>query len=149
MNKADKLLIAFKDMNWENYIQISDAIVRFDKNNIEEAIVDQASIYSYYQGLFTLAKREYDRSQLALAQFVATARKDEQVARTSSGIKSTEKSLEAYVIALPEYKIKTDYAIELAYKLGLLKGLVEALQHKKDMLVQLSANARAETKLYS
>jgi len=149
MNKAETLLVAFRDLNWENYIEISDAIVRFDKNNVEGELIEQASIYSYYQGLLTVAKREYDKSQLDLAQFVATSRKDEQETCLKTGRKVTEKSLEAFVISLPDYKEKTEYAIELSYKLSLLKGLVEALQHKKDMLVQISANTRAETKLYS
>jgi hypothetical protein len=30
-----------------------------------------------------------------------------------------------------------------------LKSLVTALDHKKDMLIQLSSNQRAETKLYA
>tara|TARA_Y100000310_G_scaffold330440_1_gene402062 strand:- start:938 stop:1387 length:450 start_codon:yes stop_codon:yes gene_type:complete len=149
MNKAETLLVAFQDLNWENYIEISDAIVEFDKSNVEGELITQASIYSYYQGLLTVAKREYDKAQLDLAQFVATSRKDEQDACLRSGKKTTEKSLEAYVVALPQYKEKTSITIELSYKLGLLKGLVDALQQKKDMLIQLSANARAETKLYS
>jgi len=33
-------------------------------------------------------------------------------------------------------------------KYTLLKGLVSSLDHKKDMLVQLSSNRRAETNLY-
>ena len=51
MNKAETLLVAFQDLNWENYIEISDAIVEFDKSNVEGELITQASIYSYYQGL--------------------------------------------------------------------------------------------------
>ena len=62
--------------------------------------------------------------------------------------KLTAKDLDDIVESTSEYAVYTKSVTDASFQYTLLKGLVSALEHKKDMLVQLSSNRRAETNLY-
>ena len=145
MNKAQSLLESFEDLTWENYVDIADGITAYDKHAIDDEMTRQASIYSYYQGLLSIAKKALDDSNLDLTKFTAQTRKEK---KASSVAKQTAKDLDDFVESTPEYAVYTEKVNEASFKYTLLKGLVSSLDHKKDMLVQLSSNRRAETNLY-
>jgi len=146
MTRAQKLLEAYDDLTWENYVDISDSIVRFDKNNIEDELQRQASVYSYYTGLLGMSKKDLDASNLRLTQYIAQTRKDKK--NSNLAVKQTAKDLDDFVSSTEEFHMLSDEVNNCQFKFTLLKGLVQALEQKKDMLVQLSANTRAETNLY-
>ena len=60
MNKAHDLLEALEDLTWENYVDIADAATQYDKHEIDNEMAKQASVYSYYQGLLSVAKKRLD-----------------------------------------------------------------------------------------
>ena len=68
--------------------------------------------------------------------------------KASTVAKQTAKDLDDFVESTSEYAVYTEKVNEASFKYTLLKGLVSSLDHKKDMLVQLSSNRRAETNLY-
>ena len=74
-----------------------------------------------------------------------SARKEK---KNSSTTKQTAKDLDDFVMSEPEFALYTKKVNDAQFKYTLLKGLVSSLEHKKDMLVQLSSNRRAETNLY-
>jgi hypothetical protein len=86
-----------------------------------------------------------DKAGLKLVQFMAETRKEQK--ENASG-KYTAKDLDDYVMAHPDYFLLVETANDAQFKYSLIKGLVQSLDQKKDMLVQLSANSRAETNLY-
>ena len=145
MNKAQDLLEALEDLTWENYVDIADGITQYDKHNIDDEMTRQASIYSYYQGLLSISKKRLDDANLGLTTYMAQTRKDK---RGSSVVKQTAKDLDDFVESTLEYTEHTKKVNDASFKYTLLKGLVSSLDHKKDMLVQLSSNRRAETNLY-
>ena len=145
MNKAQDLLEALEDLTWENYVDIADGITQYDKHNIDDEMTRQASIYSYYQGLLSISKKRLDDANLGLTTYMAQTRKDK---RGSSAAKQTAKDLDDFVESTLEYTEHTKKVNDASFKYTLLKGLVSSLDHKKDMLVQLSSNRRAETNLY-
>jgi len=145
MNKAHSLLEALEDLTWENYVEIADRATQFDKHEIDDEMTRQASVYSYYQGLLSVAKKRLDDANLNLTKFSAVSRKDKKAA---SSVKLTAKDLDDFVMSEPEFALYTKKVNDAQFKYTLLKGLVSALEHKKDMLVQLSSNRRAETNLY-
>ena len=145
MNKAQDLLEALEDLTWENYVDIADGITQYDKHNIDDEMTRQASIYSYYQGLLSISKKRLDDANLGLTTYMAQTRKDK---RGSSVAKQTAKDLDDFVESTLEYTEHTKKVNDASFKYTLLKGLVSSLDHKKDMLVQLSSNRRAETNLY-
>jgi len=146
MNKAQSLLEAFEDLTWENYVDIADAVTQFDKHEIDAELARQASVYSYYQGLLSMSKKNLDEANLTLTTYMAQTRKDKKT--RSYPKKLTAKDLDDYVESSDEYSMYSKEVTDASFKYTLLKGLVSALDHKKDMLVQLSSNRRAETNLY-
>ena len=145
MNKAQNLLEALEDLTWENYVDIADSVTQYDKHEIDTEMARQASIYSYYQGLLSVAKNRLDEANLTLTKYSAIARKEK---KNSSTTKQTAKDLDDFVMSEPEFALYTKKVNDAQFKYTLLKGLVSSLEHKKDMLVQLSSNRRAETNLY-
>jgi len=145
MNKAQNLLEAFEDLTWENYIDIADGVTQFDKHEIDTEMARQASVYSYYQGLLSLSKKALDDANLALTQYTAMTRKEQ---KEGSSNKQTAKDLDDFVESRDTFRVYTKSVNDAQFKYTLLKGLVSSLEHKKDMLVQLSSNRRAETNLY-
>jgi len=94
-------------------------------------------------------KGKLDRLNNNLLHFYSSVRKDESDSNRSKGGKATAAYLDDFVNSNPEYlefknKIQEEEQIYL-----LLKSVCTMLDHKKDMLIQLSANLRSETKLYN
>ena len=145
MNKATDLLEALEDLTWENYVDIADGVTQFNKHEIDDELARQASVYSYYQGLLSVAKKRLDDANLDLTKFTAQTRKDQ---KASTAAKQTAKDLDDFVESSSEFAVYTSKVNDASFKYTLLKGLVSSLEHKKDMLVQLSSNRRAETNLY-
>lgn len=146
MNKSQTLIAAYDDLTWENYVDIADSITTFDKHAIDDEMTRQASVYSYYQGLLSIAKRALDDASLNLTTFTATARKNQKGATVA---KQTAKDLDDFVESSEGFLEYSGFVNDAQFKYTLLKGLVSSLDHKKDMLVQLSSNRRSETKMYN
>ena len=145
MNKAQGLLEAFEDLTWENYVDIADSVIRFDKHEIDTEMARQASVYSYYQGLLSIAKNKLDEANLTLTTYIAQTRKEK---KEGSSVKQTAKDLDDFVESSDAFRVYTKSVNDASFKYTLLKGLVSSLEHKKDMLIQLSSNRRSETNLY-
>ena len=67
----------------------------------------------------------------------------------SMGVKTTDKKVMAVVESSPLYRAARESVIEAELKYNLMRNLTESLKHRKDMLVQMSANSRKETDLYT
>jgi len=146
MSKANELLEVLDELDWDNYVAVADAATKFSMVEIETELARQASIYSYYQGMLSLAKKNLDAAKLELTRFCATERKREKGNR--AGTKITAKDLDDLVESSDGFFAYNKAQNDCEFKYTLLKGLTSALEQKKDMLVQLSSNRRAETNLY-
>ena len=117
MNKAQSLLDVFEDLTWENYIDIADKATQFDKHEIDTEMARQASVYSYYQGLLSISKKNLDDANLALTQFTALSRKNR---KDASSTKMTAKDLDDFVESTPEYGEKYKKVNDSQFKYTLL-----------------------------
>ena len=140
-----ELIESLEDFTWENYKDISDALVSFNDYEVENEMFRQASIYSYYYGLMCMAKKMVNERSLQLTRYQSQLRK---AAKFESSTKLTAKDLDDLVLSEDQYQARQTLLDEAIFKYELLKGLVRALEQKKDMLQQVSANKREETKLY-
>jgi cysteinyl-tRNA synthetase len=131
--------------SWENYHVISDELLKFDDHNIDNELMRQASTYSYYHALMSFAKKELSDAENEHTRITATLRRDHRLETKS---KLTAKDLDDIVQSDEQLKEHQDLINKLEFRYELLKGLVRALEQKKDMLQQVSANKREETKLY-
>jgi len=145
LNKAQTLLEALEDLTWENYVDITNELTRCDRDEIDGEMARQASIYSYYQGLLSVAKKSLDEASLDLTKYCAQTRKER---KEGSSVKQTAKDLDDFVESSHEFMVYNGKVNDAQFKYTLLKGLVSSLEQKKDMLVQMSSQRRAETNLY-
>ncbi len=134
------------NFNWDNYKEISEAISKVNQNQIETEMSHQASMYSYYHGLMASAKHEYNDLQTDVNSLTAQLRAGH---KNGSSVKLTAKDLDDLVFSDQSFVEAQKNLNELSFRYEVLKGLCRALEHKKDMIVQMSSNRRAETKLYN
>jgi hypothetical protein len=136
---------ALNTFTWENYHILSDELLKFDDHTVELELSKQASLYSYYHALMAYAKKELTDVETEQNRYMAVLRKSLREEATS---KLTAKDLDDAVFADQKLTEHQSHVNELSFRYELLKGLVKALEQKKDMLQQVSANKREETKLY-
>jgi hypothetical protein len=136
---------SLKHFNWETYHIISDELLKFDDHSIDSELSRQASVYSYYHALMAFAKKELSDAENKHTQLMSQLRKEKRI---EGGGKLTAKDLDDAVLCDEQLKEHQDLVNDLEFRYELLKGLVRALEQKKDMLQQVSANKREETKLY-
>jgi hypothetical protein len=126
MNDLEQSL---RDITEETYPNIARQITKIDPANIDDELQKQASLYSWYYGILALCKKKVREAESNLEIFESLARNDEYNRRMEEGLKATK--------------------IELETKYDLLKGIVTGLSHKKDTLIQMSSNSRAEKNIYN
>jgi hypothetical protein len=134
------------NFGWSDYVDLSNKITTITQHTLSQDLETHASVYAYYAGVMNKLKKSLDLAESTLEKLNADIRL--RYHRESKS-KLTEKMLEAHVVSNDDYnKLKQDI-IDLEYKYNLFKSLCHSLEHRKDMLVQLSSNKRNETKLYS
>jgi hypothetical protein len=134
----------FNNLDLSEYYELQRQAVAFDDHNIEEEMTKQASNYAQYHALLMIGKRELDKENRELDRI--SAQLSQEYRKTAA--KATAKAVEDYVFCHPEYLAQREVMDDVSFRYGLLKGLVKAIEQRKDMLQQCSANKREETKLY-
>lgn len=134
---------------WKNFPSIARALVEVDKNNLSHEMVNLPSQYAYYHTLMVKAQIRANSAEAEVEKYKANKSKECQEVLASNGKKATAKDMENYVNSSAEYLNRCNDYRKLQEKYLTLKGLVQAVGIKRDMLIQLSSNERAETKLYN
>jgi uncharacterized protein YyaL (SSP411 family) len=146
MNEFEEFLNTFK---WEDFSTLIRELTQVDRNNLNQEMANLPSQYAYWNAVLAQAKARLDRAAQDEDRYKASKSVECQEMLRSSGKKATAKDMENYVNSSEDYKTKNDTLITLNQLYLSLKGLVQALYAKKDMLVHLSSNERAELKLYN
>jgi len=115
-----------------------------DPNEVADQLREISALYGYYYGIMIKAKRLLDNAEDALENYKASAR----TSKRSEGVKLTAVAAEDYVQSLELTGELNKEVLRLKEGYGYAKGICSTLEMKKDMLVQLSANSRQESKLY-
>ena len=137
------------ELDMDTYNEICQSITKIDRSNMDVELSRHASHYSYYSAMQDLCKKRLDDKNLELTMYMAQTRKERTEEGRNSPKKATAKDLDDYVLSQPEYGRIGRELNELTLKYNMLKSLVQSLGQKKDLLVQLSANMRAEKNIYS
>jgi hypothetical protein len=118
--------------------------LNIDKTDLDEEIVKQPALYSYYAERQAEADQKVKDQKLALEVFEAAL--DRQI--RDKALAKREKLTEQQVVmrmknsdAWINHRKKVN---ELTAQADQIKGIVEAMRQKKDMLITISANARQE-----
>lgn len=145
----NNLELSLKDITVDTYPTITRDITKIDLNTLDDELGNQASLYSWYHGLLAICKSKVRKVETDIEIFESMVRNDEYTRRLEEGQKVTEKIMESFVKSRPEYREMLESKREWETKYDLLKGIVTSLTHKRDTLIQLSSNARAEKNIYN
>lgn len=125
------------DSNLEEDLRVNPA-------NLNDEFATHSEKFAWYATAYELAK-DYEmqlkaRVERLYAQLDYIVREEGRLA----GIKLTEKKVENSVITRDDYVRLYDLYIEAQKNTGLLRAARDAMIHKKDMLISMGANYRAE-----
>ena len=129
-------------------MKISKDYLALEESNIEAALIRHTSIYAFFSSVLTHAKRVKDLKSITLETSEATVMNSKREAALQAGEKITQGALNTYILMVPELVELREEVVDADTKYNLSKNIVSALDHQKDLLVQLSANKRAEMKLH-
>lgn len=134
-----------QNLNWDKYQEMSGMLTRINRTDLESEMELLPTTYSYYAGLAEKAKAKVHSAEQLLEECKSQIKKELR----DSGQKVTVAQGEDFVNCDEDIKRLTITVMECNEIYRLMKCLCDALHAKKEMLVQLSANQRQETKLYS
>jgi len=141
--RANDLLKALEDLDWELYVALADSLLKIDMAYLDNEILGHSTMYAYYAGLSEQANMEKKKCENKMESYEAELKNS---ARNTLS-KTTVAAIQDYVSTdIPLQDMKKDLE-EKTYKCGLLKSLITSMQHRKDLIIQLSSNRRAETRM--
>lgn len=118
--------------------------VQINSAAISEAFYDQASLFLHYATLEARAAHQVDKCKQLLK--IVEARVDKMIRDEAAedGKKLTESMIDKEIQRHPKIVDMTKSLNEARMQLSLVEGVVEAMRHRRDMLVQIGANTRIE-----
>lgn len=132
-----------ESLTLEQYHDIVAELSAIDRNRIEDELEHFPAYFSYYYGLMVRSKKNVDQAIIALESYRSTLKNELRKAG-----KRTVDALNDEVNSIQEIQELNNTVSKNEEIYGLMKGICSTLDHKKDMLVQLSANKRQEIKLH-
>lgn len=122
------------------------ADVEIDQNNLSLMFMRHAGLAAFYGAEHAKAAFQENRIKLRLEVEAAKLSKEIRERLLAEGGKSTEKQIEAELMTTPSYIKLVQLHLEAKAKTHLLSTAVDAFKQRRDMLVQLGAQARDEMK---
>lgn len=145
--KSDDLLKAYDELDMDLYLKLADSLLSIDKFSVNDEILKHSRLYSYYCGLLEFATKSVKDYEVDMEKHEVDLKNDARDAIIQAGARATVAAVEDYVGRDSTLHTMKKNLEEKRYKQGLLKSLVQSMSHRKDLLVQLSANSRAETRM--
>lgn len=142
MNELENI---FENLNLTQFKNLQREAIIFDDNNIEEEMAKQAERYSHFYALLSVGKRSLDSCINELESI--KAKRSVEYRDLKKKVSALE--MENYLNSHPEIIESKARVADVEFRYSLIKGLVKALEQRKDMLIQCSANKREEARLYT
>jgi len=133
----------------DEYLSISKKYLQINDSDVETTLMNHSAIYAYFAALLSYAKKVRDETSIKLDKEESDTMAVRKTELESTGTKVTQGALNSYVLSVPELVTTRQKLVTADSKYTLAKSLINALDHQKDCLVQISANKRAEAKLFS
>jgi len=115
-----------------------------DRLNLSEEFEKHSKRYAWYATAYELCLDKERRLKAELGRAYAHLDAQARANMTSNGIRISEKKVENMVITASDYVALQEEYHEAQRMTGLLKAARDAMISKKDCLVSLGANIRAE-----
>lgn len=118
--------------------------IRIDRMNLSEEFADHSRRFAWYSTAYELSVDHETRLKALVDRAYAQLDTLIRANAEANGIKLTEKRVENAVITHHEYVDIQDQLFDAKLQTGLLKSARDAMMHRKDALVSIGANQRAE-----
>jgi hypothetical protein len=125
-------------------MEISYKDLELDKENLEEELIKQVSLYSYWS--FRLGEKLVEELEIKEKLDREIKKKFLEIKQDfyTRSIKITEKEVESLIDKEDEIKTLKDKLLEIRKETIKIEKIVKILDHRKDILITLSANRRSE-----
>jgi hypothetical protein len=114
----------------------------FHVDNLDEALLRQASVYDWYDSVYHILKRQVANKHVFLESTSSQRRDEIEKEMKKNSQKVTQKALDAALPNDPEVITVKEQINELEYKLGRVKGHMAALSQHHSNLKELSRRER-------
>jgi len=129
----------------DEYQKIVTEYVVIDDNNLSQEMVRLPAIHAFFGELLAFSKERLD----TITNFYETLDSSLKGAiYNETQKKVTAAHADASVNSNPQIARSKNDIVQAAHRYTLARNLLSSLEVKKDMIVQLSANKRAEAKLF-
>lgn len=115
-----------------------------NRTDLSEEFSTHAERFAFYATCYELAAAKAESAKIQLERMYALLDHEKRSELLMAGVKTTEKMVENSVITDDRYVSAQDMYVEFSRQAALLKAAMTAMQHRKDMLIQLGSAARAE-----
>ncbi len=146
-NTGADLLTFYRDFTFDNFVELANTICSIDRTDVIGELTDCPRLFTYFHGLMSIAKSEldeYKRKQKDQINYLKIEKR-----KDPGPHKITDRYLESYADNDDTVRALGVKIVGAEKKYGWCKGIVDGLMQKRDMLVQLSANNRAEANMAS
>jgi hypothetical protein len=109
-------------------------------DDLQREFKRQAGLYAWVSGMYAEAKKQSRVSKYELGVLSAQLRK--KISLKFKGQRLTVADINGHIERNKKYVIKQKKLIDAEYNEDMLQGLVRALEHKREALMSLGANAR-------
>lgn len=122
-------------------------IVKIVESDLTNEFIRQPSLYAWFATLLEYASAEVETQKMNLSILRANldAEKRKELGQLSK--KPTENMINSAIEVDDKYKDAQVNLIETRRQYGILKGIVRALEQRKDMLIQVGSTKRQELTL--
>lgn len=115
-----------------------------DPADINTCIVNHPAQFAWYATAYELCNDHEQRLKAKLDRMYAQLDCSVRIEAEAHGIKMTEPKIKNTILDRPEYVETQTAYFEASRNTGLAKAARDAMMHRKDMLVNLASNYRAE-----
>lgn len=115
-----------------------------DRSDLNNEFIKHPERYAFYATCYEIASATENNYKVNLERLYAILDHEKRGELQHAGVKTTEKMVENSVITDDRYTALQDDYLRVSREASICKAAMFAMQHRKDMLIQLGSAARAE-----
>ena len=123
-------------------------VVKITEADLTEEFIRQPSLYAWFATLSEYASAEVETQKMNLSIQRANLDAEKRLELGQAAKKPTEAMVGSAIDVDDKYKAAQVALIESKRQYGILKGIVKALEQRKDMLIQVGSTKRQELSLH-
>ena len=149
MSIVTNLLDIYATLDLEVMLNLREELLKIDREIVEDQLEDLGSQYLTYASLAEVAKKQYHLASDCLEIYLAEEKQEETSRLQNDGKRATAVALENHVMSTDKYKKLLREVRDTETKWGYLKGLLRAMEMRRDALVQICSLKKKEAGIYN